>query len=80
MLIGKVTWRSKELAIASDSNRIILPSNIQDIKCSSCLAVFKIIRDKIGTAIPINAMGPQNAVVNPVKTEEIKIKKKRADE
>lgn len=39
-----------------------------------CFEPVNIIRDRIGTAMPINAIGPQNAVVKPVRADEIKIK------
>lgn len=50
------------------------PIIAQDNKCTFCCEVLKIIRDNRGTAIPTNATGPQNAVVTPVKIEEIKMR------
>lgn len=63
-----------ELAIASESKRIMLPINKQEVTCKCCLELLKTIRERIGTAVPIKAMGPQKAVVKPVNTDEIKIK------
>ena len=63
-----------ELQRASDKRMIMLPINKQEAKCKCCLEDLKIIRDKIGTAMPTNAMGPQKAVVRPVKTEEIRMR------
>ena len=53
---------------------MMLPSNKHDAKCNCCFELLNIMRERIGTAIPTNAIGPQNAVVKPVNTEEINIK------
>ena len=59
MFIGKETFFMTELHNASENKRIMLPINKQDAKCNCCLEDLKIIRDKIGTAMPIKAMGPK---------------------
>ncbi len=63
-----------ELAKASESKRIILPISKQEVTCKCCLELLNTMRDRIGTAVPIKAIGPQKAVVKPVNTDEIKIK------
>ena len=62
------------LAKVSENKRMMLPSNKHDAKCNCCFELLNIMRERIGTAIPTKAIGPQNAVVKPVNTEEINIK------
>ena len=63
-----------EFVTASENKRIILPNNKQEKICTCCLEEEKIMRDKMGTAIPTKAIGPQKAVVNPVSKDEIKMR------
>ena len=70
---GKVV-PTNEWQTTSENNKIIEPISAQENKCIFCCEVLKIIRDNNGTAIPTNATGPQNAVVSPVNTDEIKIR------
>ena len=74
MFIGREMELKIEFDIASDINKVELPISMHENKWTCCLEVLKIMRDKIGIAIPINAIGPQKAVVKPVNAEEIKIK------
>ncbi len=57
----------------SHINKIIIPHSMEagiNTKWSFCL---NIILAMFGIAIPINAIGPQNAVILPVNTAVIKI-------
>ena len=48
-----------EWQIVSDKSKSIAPNKIQAKKCICCFDVLKIMRDKMGTASPTKAMGPQ---------------------
>ncbi len=74
MLSGKDMLLIAELHSASENKRILLPINIQAAKWVCCFEELKTMRDKMGTAIPIKAIGPQKAVVKPVNTDEIRIR------
>lgn len=74
IFIGNEILLTAELAKASESKRMVLPMSKQEVTCKCCLELLNTIRDKIGTAVPIKAIGPQKAVVKPVRTEEIRIK------
>ncbi len=72
--MGKEILLIAELARASESKRMMLPINKQEATCKCCFELLNTIRERIGTAVPIKAIGPQNAVVKPVNNDEIKIK------
>lgn len=74
IFIGNETFFNTEFAKASANNSVMLPINKQVTMWSCWLALLNSMRDNIGTEMPTKAMGPQKAVVTPVKTEEISIK------
>ena len=74
MLIGRETFFTTELLSASENNKITLPIKTDETKRSCCLEDENSMRERMGTAMPTKAIGPQNAVVTPVKTEETRIR------
>lgn len=78
-LIGMETTGSRYWIIMSQKIRNSAPKNRFANKRSPWFCVLKTILVMFGTASPTNAMGPQNAVINPVRTAVIAIVEMRKD-
>lgn len=64
--IGRVNWLFGNCAIQSQSTKIIAPNKETAGINTLWLEVLNINLVTCGTAMPINAMGPQKAVITPV--------------